>query len=112
MTMESVAGKNPVTHVGKLYNIAAGLIAESIVATLPAIASAEVYLVSRIGHAVAEPQRIEIRATTGNRQTPTDFTRDLEAIAHDHLGRLGALWRDLLSGDVRFDHWPLRRSAT
>ena len=28
MTMESVAGKNPVTHVGKLYNIAASLIAQ------------------------------------------------------------------------------------
>ena len=31
MTMESVAGKNPVTHVGKLYNVTAGLIAEAIV---------------------------------------------------------------------------------
>jgi len=36
MTMESVAGKNPVTHVGKLYNLAAGLAAERIGAALPA----------------------------------------------------------------------------
>ena len=31
MTMESVAGKNPVTHVGKLYNIVASLIAQRLV---------------------------------------------------------------------------------
>ena len=30
MTMESVPGKNAVSHAGKLYNIAAGLIAERV----------------------------------------------------------------------------------
>ena len=34
MTIESVAGKNPVTHVGKLYNLAAGLACERLVAEL------------------------------------------------------------------------------
>jgi S-adenosylmethionine synthetase len=109
MTMESVAGKNPVTHVGKLYNIAAGLIAEKIIEALPAVASVEVYLVSRIGHPVAEPQRIELRIAAHDGQPPTDFSRELEAIVRDRLGRLGSLWRELLSGEVRFDRWPLRR---
>ena len=37
MTLESVAGKNPVTHVGKLYNLAAGLLAASLVEELPGV---------------------------------------------------------------------------
>jgi S-adenosylmethionine synthetase len=36
MSLEAAAGKNPVTHVGKLYNIAAHDIAQTIVETVPA----------------------------------------------------------------------------
>jgi S-adenosylmethionine synthetase (AdoMet synthetase)/Transposase IS200 like len=35
MTIESAAGKNPVTHAGKLYNIASSLIAADIVREIP-----------------------------------------------------------------------------
>jgi len=49
MTMESVAGKNPVNHVGKLYNLAAGLIAESLVTNVRGLTAVECFLVSRFG---------------------------------------------------------------
>ena len=52
MTMESVAGKNTVNHVGKLYNLAAGLIAERIVRELADVVEAECFLVSSIGHPI------------------------------------------------------------
>ena len=35
MTMESLAGKNPVTHVGKLYNLLASLISADLVEAIP-----------------------------------------------------------------------------
>jgi S-adenosylmethionine synthetase len=35
MTLESVAGKNPVTHGGKRYNIAAGLIVADVIDEMP-----------------------------------------------------------------------------
>ena len=60
MTLESVAGKNPVTHVGKLYNIAACLLAEELVAELPGIAEAECRLVSRIGRRVDDPPLLHV----------------------------------------------------
>ena len=37
MTMELVAGKNPVNHVGKLYNLVAGLIAADLVSEVEGI---------------------------------------------------------------------------
>jgi S-adenosylmethionine synthetase len=55
MTMEATAGKNPVSHVGKLYNIAAGKAAADI-AGLEGVEEAYVYLVSRIGSPLEEPQ--------------------------------------------------------
>jgi S-adenosylmethionine synthetase len=55
MTMEATAGKNPVSHVGKLYNIVAYKAAEDI-ARLDGVEEAYVYLVSRIGAPLGEPQ--------------------------------------------------------
>lgn len=55
MTMEATAGKNPVSHVGKLYNIAAGRMAGDI-AAIEGVEEAYVYLVSRIGAPIDEPQ--------------------------------------------------------
>jgi S-adenosylmethionine synthetase len=61
MTMEAVAGKNPVTHVGKLYNVGALLIAQRVIEALPDIEAAECRLVSRIGRPISEPQIAELR---------------------------------------------------
>lgn len=55
MTMEAIAGKNPVSHVGKLYNIIANKAVEDI-AKLDGVEEAYVYLVSRIGAPLDEPQ--------------------------------------------------------
>ena len=56
MTLESVAGKNPVTHVGKLYNVAAVPARRGAGgASCPGLAEAECRLVSRIGRRVDDP---------------------------------------------------------
>jgi S-adenosylmethionine synthetase len=55
MTMEASAGKNPVSHVGKLYNIVANRAAAEI-AQIEGVEEAYVYLVSRIGAPIDDPQ--------------------------------------------------------
>lgn len=61
MTTESIAGKNPVNHVGKLYNLAAGLIADHLVREIREVEAAECYLVSQIGRPIDKPQIVEVR---------------------------------------------------
>ena len=46
MTLEAAAGKNPVNHVGKLYNLAAGRMAEALVELLPEVQDASCVLVN------------------------------------------------------------------
>ena len=60
MTLEAVAGKNPVNHVGKIYNIITGFAAADI-AKLDGVEDAYVFLVSRIGSPLDQPQ---IKAVT------------------------------------------------
>ena len=60
MTLEAAAGKNPVSHVGKLYGVLAMRIADAIVRELDGVASAECTLVSRIGRPVRDPWLVEL----------------------------------------------------
>lgn len=54
MTMEAIAGKNPVSHVGKIYNVMAARAASEI-AEMEGIDEAYVTLVSKIGSPIQEP---------------------------------------------------------
>jgi S-adenosylmethionine synthetase len=108
MTMESVAGKNPLTHVGKLYNIAASLIAEALVREVAGIAAAECYLVSQIGRPIDQPQIIDVAIAPAEPRPAADFGRAVKRIVHDHLSRMGSYAEELLAGHLALDRWPLR----
>jgi len=112
MTMESVAGKNPITHVGKLYNVLAGLTAQAIVDALPKVLAVEVFLVSSIGRPINEPAAMNIRVAPRDGADIDQFCPDIKSICQDYLSRLDTLWRDLLDGTVRIGRWPLVSAPT
>src|SRR5512138_3181682 len=60
MSTEAAAGKNPLTHVGKLYNVMASRIASTLVESVAGVTSAECVLVSEIGHPVADPAIVDV----------------------------------------------------
>jgi S-adenosylmethionine synthetase len=53
---EAAAGKNPMSHVGKIYNVLAHRIAREICQTVEGVQEAYVLLLSRIGDPVDQPQ--------------------------------------------------------
>ncbi len=62
MSLEAAAGKNPVTHVGKIYNVAAFKMAQAIVKAYPAeIRNVDVVLLSQIGKPVNQPKEAGIK---------------------------------------------------
>lgn len=82
MSLEAVAGKNPVSHVGKLYNVLATLIARDIHRELPHIAEVGVQLLSAIGRAVNEPQAAVIELALEGKELERHGVRARE-IARD-----------------------------
>jgi S-adenosylmethionine synthetase len=54
MTMEAIAGKNPVSHVGKIYNVLAQRMAQEI-SQMDGVVETYVTLVSKIGSPLDEP---------------------------------------------------------
>lgn len=99
MTMESVAGKNPVTHVGKLYNIVARSIAEQVVNNIDGITAAVCVLVSRIGDPINKPQIVHLSATT--EEEPLEiYNKDIRLIITEELSAITSLWEKLVSGMI------------
>jgi S-adenosylmethionine synthetase len=64
MSLEAAAGKNPVSHVGKIYNVLARRIAHSIVTNVPDVTAAHCIMVSRIGAPVTSPAIVEVKLAT------------------------------------------------
>lgn len=73
MTLEAAAGKNPVNHVGKLYNVVARQIAEILVARLSGVSDATCVLVSRIGQSIQEPQVVDIQLGSSQLKSSSDM---------------------------------------
>jgi S-adenosylmethionine synthetase len=61
---EAAAGKNPVSHVGKIYNILTHKIANEIYTSVPDLREVYVWLVSQIGRPIDEPAIAVARVIT------------------------------------------------
>jgi S-adenosylmethionine synthetase len=54
-SLEAAAGKNPISHVGKLYNVLSFLAAQEIIRDVPEVREVSVYILSQIGHPIDQP---------------------------------------------------------
>ena len=100
MTMEAVAGKNPVTHVGKLYNIAAMRIAASLVREIAGVGEAYCYLVSEIGKPIQEPRVIDIHIRCDDGRCLQYLAPAIEDLVRAELANIGGLWREFVQGNI------------
>ncbi len=55
MSTEAAAGKNPVSHVGKIYNLLSHRIANQVYESVPGVREAYVWLCSQIGWPIDQP---------------------------------------------------------
>jgi S-adenosylmethionine synthetase len=61
MTLEAVAGKNPITHTGKLYNVLADRIAGRVARGVGGVRGASCLVASRIGAPIDDPGVVHVR---------------------------------------------------
>lgn len=100
MSLEAAAGKNPVTHVGKLYNVTAHNLAQALVQGVPEIVAAQCLLVSRIGAPVTSPALIQVKLATHDAIALQSFRRQVEDIAAAELARIPKLTVDFVAGTI------------
>lgn len=94
MNVEGANGKNPVYHVGKLYNVAADRIAARLHETTGAYA--EVHLISATGQRLDRPWRIVVRLAEDGDTLPEE---KLTALLLETLDNFPALTKEILAED-------------
>lgn len=100
MTLEAAAGKNPVTHVGKLYNIAATRICRAIVEGISDVESAHCVLVSQIGRSVTEPQATSLYLEMKDKRPIEDVKVRACEIARAEIEAIPSLSSAIVRGEI------------
>jgi len=101
MSMEAAAGKNPVTHVGKLYNLVAMKIAEQAIRESSGdVPEIHVRIVSQIGRPIDNPHVANLQIVGANEQTAKKYKEDFIRIADDWLANLDKITKMLVAGEI------------
>ena len=101
MSLEAAAGKNPVSHAGKLYNVAAQRIATRILERAPEVAEAQCVMLSRIGCPIDDPVVVDVMMRTHDGTHPGVLRGVVADVVGEGLSGLVALTREMLDGRVR-----------
>ncbi len=99
MSLEAAAGKNPVSHIGKIYNTAAMDMAERIVNEIEEVEEAYVYLVSQIGKPITEPQVCDVKLRTNKDIKGVEEV--VRKIAQEEIDKLPETWKKFLQRHFR-----------
>jgi S-adenosylmethionine synthetase len=99
MSMEAASGKNPINHVGKIYNILAFRIADRLVEEVEGVKQADVQLLSQIGRPINDPKICYISLLSEG-----DFKRaqrEVTGIADEMLANIKQVTEDVIDGKVQ-----------
>jgi S-adenosylmethionine synthetase len=95
---EAAAGKNPVSHVGKIYNVLTHRLAEQIHREVAGVRQAVVWLCSRIGDPVDRPQMTSVQIALDAETKLADVEEPIRKIVARELERMAQFCQELASG--------------
>lgn len=97
MSLEATAGKNPISHVGKIYNLFAFELSKAIY-DMGYAEEASVFIVSQIGKQITKPQLLDIRVK--NQLVPDTRIQDL---ASQKLSEITSIWKKIIASETPFE---------
>ncbi|MHB1931441.1 MAG: methionine adenosyltransferase, partial [Thermoplasmata archaeon] len=101
MSLEASAGKNPINHVGKIYNILGNLIANDIVKeTGGNVKEVHVRILSQIGKPVDEPQVASLQILPADGVKLAQVRNEAEAVAHGWFEKIDTIPQKLLTDKI------------
>ncbi len=99
VSSEAAAGKNPVSHVGKIYNVLSHRIANEIYAGVPDIKEVYVWLLSRIGDPIDQP-RIAAAQVIMDRGKVENVEKEITEVIERELSNIREFCMELAYGKI------------
>ncbi|WP_226010136.1 methionine adenosyltransferase [Halomicrobium salinisoli] len=100
MSMEATSGKNPVNHIGKIYNLLSTEIAESVADEVDGIRQLQIRLLSQIGSPIDDPHVADASVVTEEGVTVADIEDEVRAAIDDELAGVTDLTQRVIDGEL------------
>jgi S-adenosylmethionine synthetase len=101
MSMEATSGKNPVNHIGKIYNLLSTEIATAVYNEVTGVREVRVRLLSQIGEPIDQPHVADASLVTEDGVRIGDITEDVAAIIDRELSNVTEITRRVIDGELR-----------
>lgn len=98
MGTEAAAGKNPVSHVGKIYTVMTHQVAARIYQEVRGVREVYVWMLSQIGSPIDQPKVAAAQLILEKRARQSAATRKVREILERELAGISALTRQLAEG--------------
>lgn len=100
MSMEATSGKNPVNHIGKIYNLLSTEIARSVVDEVTGIREIRVRLLSQIGEPIDDPHVADASLVTAEGVSVADIEADVARIIDRELADVTSITERVIDGEL------------
>ncbi|MBA3045157.1 MAG: methionine adenosyltransferase [Candidatus Thermoplasmatota archaeon] len=101
MSMEATAGKNPVTHVGKMYNILSNKIANDIFDEMGGnVLEVHVRILSQIGSPIDKPQTASVQIILADGVKMDKVKKDIVGIVDNRLENISDITDLIVKGKI------------
>jgi len=100
MSSEAAAGKNPVSHVGKIYNLLSYRIADQVFSTVNGIKETYIWLLSNIGQPINEPKVVSAQVILEDGVKLREVSSEIEDVIKHEFDHLDEFCMDLAYGRI------------
>ena len=101
MSMEATSGKNPINHIGKIYNVLSHELAHSCVKSIDGIEEIEIRLLSQIGKPIDQPLIASARIIPRDPGSFTSIQKDVHGIIDAGLADIASVTERIIQGKVQ-----------
>ncbi|MCC7553004.1 MAG: methionine adenosyltransferase [Methanobacteriaceae archaeon] len=101
MSMEASSGKNPINHVGKIYNVLSNEIANDVVCNVEGIKQIHLMILSQIGKPIDEPKAASSQIILEDGYNLDDVNKKVESIIDKWLEDISVITENIVSGKAR-----------
>ena len=100
MSMEATSGKNPINHIGKIYNLLSTEIAESVVEDVDGIRQLQVRLLSQIGRPIDHPHVADAKVSTEAGVELEEIREEIRDAIDEELAGVTDLTGRIIDGEL------------
>lgn len=98
---EAAAGKNPVSHVGKIYNLLTHRIAEQVYEKVPGLREVYIWLLSQIGKPIDQPTVAAAQVVMEAGSSFEVVRKEIEEVVNEELEKIDEFCNELACGKLK-----------